>query len=377
MVSIRCLGMLVVCALTVLAAMVITYTTRDDVAGETAVSGGGFTNLGRSARSGVGLVELESLRKEGRALRQFVDILGSGFNHMVQLGGQKYPTQVPSLFWKKKFLTIGILSSASNFKNRELIRSTWFNFDQTSWKGFFIVGLTGNFAVDFAVQQEARDHQDMVVIRVPEKYEAVRGEETSAEYVPHTLSTYSSLPYKTHALFQLAMAMPSLKGYVLKTDDDCFVDVPKILTLLQERGQKSEHQNMYLGRCYGGKPERNSTKRWYVSPESFPGQSFPTYCRGTGYFLSLDVVSAIAATVASSSLREWYFEMEDISVALNLDRSSKKAVTKPIDLSARVIAGHGVNGYLFKSCLVCHTTRESKKNLQSLMLKLWKSRGAT
>ena len=66
--------------------------------------------------------------------------------------------------------------------------------------------------------------------------------------------------------------------------------------------------------------------------------------------------------------------MEDISIAIQLGLSSKSNIVEPIDLGHKKIAGHGVDGYLFKSCIVCHTTRESKKNLAPLMNKLWESR---
>ena len=66
--------------------------------------------------------------------------------------------------------------------------------------------------------------------------------------------------------------------------------------------------------------------------------------------------------------------MEDISVAIQLGLSSKSNEVTPVDLGYRKIAGHGVNGYLFKECIVCHTTRESKENLHPLMNKLWKDR---
>ena len=42
--------------------------------------------------------------------------------------------------------------------------------------------------------------------------------------------------------------------------------------------------------------------------------------------------------------------MEDISIAI-LGLSSKSNVVKPIDLGHKKIAGHGVDGYLFKSCI--------------------------
>ena len=79
-------------------------------------------------------------------------------------------------------------------------------------------------------------------------------------------------------------------------------------------------------------------------------------------------------TVRNSKHLKWYFEMEDISVAMQLGLSSKSEDVTPVDLGLRKIAGHGVDGYLFKECIVCHTTRKSKQDLRPLMIKLWKDR---
>ena len=331
------------------------------------------------------------LTEEVKQLKAMVNAKNGVFDNIVRLGNVDYPIFVPTIFWKRRFLTIGVLSSASNFDNREAIRETWFKFSESkkkrpvgkyeqvdddddldndnTWGAFFIVGITGDFAIDSLVREEAEKYQDMIILQVVEKYNAVTRNRHSNR--TSFIKSYSVLPYKTHAFVQLSVSLSSISGFIMKTDDDCFVDIPKVLDLLHEQ---EERKNLYMGRCYSAKPERDPSKRWYVSKESFPDESYPTYCRGTGYFLSLDVAIAIASTVRNSKHLKWYFEMEDISVALQLGQSSKSEDVTPIDLGYRKIAGHGVNGYLFKECYVCHTTRESKGNLQPLMEKLWKDR---
>ena len=44
-----------------------------------------------------------------------------------------------------------------------------------------------------------------------------------------------------------------------------------------------------------------------MSEKAFPGKTFPNYCRGTGYLLSLDVATSIAAvgTLNIVSLRKY------------------------------------------------------------------------
>ena len=250
------------------------------------------------------------LTEEVKQLKAMVISKKGIFDNTVRMGDVDYPVYVPTIFWKRRFLTIGVLSSASNFAARTLARETWFNFpvstktenrknrktedvDASSWGAFFIVGITGNVAIDSLVREEAEKYQDIIILQVVEKYDAVMSKDygdvkTHASF----LSSYSVLPYKTHAFMQLSVSLSSVKGFVMKTDDDCFVDVPKVLALLREKKNK---ENLYMGRCYPSKPQRDPKKRWYVSEKAFPGKTFPNYCRGTGYLLSLDVATSIAA----------------------------------------------------------------------------------
>lgn len=252
------------------------------------------------------------LTEEVKQLKAMVNAKNGIFDNIVRLGNVDYPIFVPTIFWKRRFLTIGILSSASNFDEREVIRKTWFQFnalkkrpvekyrnkktkDSENWGAFFIVGITGDFAIDTLVREEAEKYQDIIILQVVEKYNAVSkiGKDNISINSPSFIDSYSVLPYKTHAFIQLSVSLSSLGGFIMKTDDDCFVDVPKVLNLLHEQ---KETKNLYMGRCYPSKPVRDPTKRWYVSKDSFKGEMFPNYCRGTGYFLSLDVAVAIAST---------------------------------------------------------------------------------
>ena len=211
------------------------------------------------------------------------------FDNTVKMGAVDYPVYVPTIFWKRRFLTIGVLSSASNFAERALARETWFNFpvsmktenrknrksedvDESSWGAFFIVGITGNVATDSLVREEAEKYQDIIILQVVEKYDAVMPKDYGDVKTDASFRTsYSVLPYKTHAFMQLSVSLSSVKGFVMKTDDDCFVDVPKVLALLREKENK---ENLYMGRCYPSKPQRDPKKRWYVSEKAFQEKNF-------------------------------------------------------------------------------------------------------
>jgi hypothetical protein len=267
------------------------------------------------------------LTEEMRQLKAMVNAKNGVFDNMVRLGNVDYPIFVPTIFWKLRFLTIGVLSGASNFEEREVIRQTWFKYkkskvadekddetksqnggddDDYSWSAFFIVGITGDFSIDSLVREEAEKYQDIIILQVVEKYTAVSKNQEHRNQLNHPsfAKSYSVLPYKTHAFVQLSVSLSSTSGFIMKTDDDCFVDIPKVMELLREKKQR---KNLYMGRCYPSKPERDASKRWYVNKDAFSGDSFPNYCRGTGYFLSLDVAVAIASTgmyIMYSELRD-------------------------------------------------------------------------
>ena len=57
------------------------------------------------------------LTEEVKQLKAMVISKKGIFDNTVKMGAVDYPVYVPTIFWKRRFLTIGVLSSASNLLN--------------------------------------------------------------------------------------------------------------------------------------------------------------------------------------------------------------------------------------------------------------------
>jgi hypothetical protein len=89
---------------------------------------------------------------------------------------------------------------------------------------------------------------------------------------------YYTIPAKSAAI--LAYAREVKARWVFKTDDDSFVNIPKLLSTFD---QVMETQN-YVGRIHiNEKPWRNPASQFYVSETDFPPKVFPSFAGGVGY----------------------------------------------------------------------------------------------
>ena len=85
---------------------------------------------------------------------------------------------------------------------------------------------------------------------------------------------------------------PDVK-YVLKTDDDAFVDtfhLPKFLI----RHKFDEKSNFFL--CYvliGYEPRREKSDKWFVTNEEYSGEKYPPYCAGPVYVTKVKTMKKI------------------------------------------------------------------------------------
>ncbi|KAM6185079.1 beta-1,3-galactosyltransferase 4 [Rhynchocyon petersi] len=161
--------------------------------------------------------------------------------------------------------------------------------------------------------------------------------------------SYRNLTLKTLSGLNWANTHCSMARYILKTDDDVFVNVPELVAELVRRGGRWEqwemdvglqrtaavrekrHQQedqalgslpvplLYLGRVHWRVyPSRTPGGRHQVSEEQWPEAwgPFPPYASGTGYVLSASAVQLILK-VAS---RTPFLPLEDVFVGVSARR---------------------------------------------------------
>ncbi|XP_042309636.1 beta-1,3-galactosyltransferase 5-like [Sceloporus undulatus] len=169
-------------------------------------------------------------------------------------------------------LLILVTSAPGNAERRRAIRRTWAAQAQPPppypWQVVFLVGWSLSKMTIGQVQQEQRAFGDILL----------------GGY----LDTYRNLTLKVlHGLkWSVERCRPS---FILKTDDDCFVNTDWLPEFLVKR-HPLEHDLLYAGSVFPPEKRqviRHPTSKWYVSREDYPASEYPPYASGVGYLLSL------------------------------------------------------------------------------------------
>lgn len=170
-------------------------------------------------------------------------------------------------------LLILVPSAMWNFKHREVIRKTWGNKNSSDAKTkmLFFTGISLlNETFQRLFPKEQGQFQDIVEVNITESYD--------------------SLTKKSVALLKWAhLNCPGVK-YVLKSDDDMFINIQNLVNVLR----KMKPRNAILGvKNSHSVPFRNKGSKWYVSREQYPKDRYPTYISGTAYVITGDIISAL------------------------------------------------------------------------------------
>lgn len=163
-------------------------------------------------------------------------------------------------------LFIGVISSSDEGRRRA-IRETW---KQLAPQSVFFV-VCGDFA---GIEEEYEAHQDILWLDKED--------------------IYNDLAYQTQFLIQMVQAHAPEYKFLLKTNDDCFVNITKF----------NEAPEIYTSSHYWGSCKSNMTgiirpgdtylpgyhPKFEVTLEEYPYQFFPLYCDGAGFLMSKDFV---------------------------------------------------------------------------------------
>lgn len=189
-----------------------------------------------------------------------------------------------------------ITTTHSNFRNRQVLRSTWLtwtNKNRGSLRYVYLLGETNNQTLNEQISVESATYNDIV----KEDF----------------MDSYFNLTYKTLMGFKWAASFCRRARYVMKTDDDMWINVPLLVNFLKSQ-RKTQSQLVLYGACMKGHPHRHKTSKWYVPEHMYPENDYPMYCSGTGYVMNLKTVDRIL----ERSQHVPFFYLEDIYVALCL-----------------------------------------------------------
>ncbi|XP_019636654.1 PREDICTED: beta-1,3-galactosyltransferase 1-like [Branchiostoma belcheri] len=241
------------------------------------------------------------------------------------------------------FLLIIVTSSPQNVKQRQSIRQTWGN--ETNVPGvairtLFAIGKTNSVVTQQALEQEDKLHHDIIQ--------------------ENFVDSYHNLTHKTIMCLKYAFKFCPKARYLLKTDDDTFVNVFNLVAYLQELG-KNKKGRIVVGEVWReGKPIQEQRRKWAVPSQDYPRESYPKYPNGFAYVISNDITYQVYVT--SQNIKNYF--LEDVYIGLCLEKLG-------IDL---IDNEHFYNYFVdidpcrHQKLIASHWVKEPAK-----MVKLWKS----
>ncbi|XP_061194458.1 beta-1,3-galactosyltransferase 1-like [Saccostrea echinata] len=119
--------------------------------------------------------------------------------------------------------------------------------------------------------------------------------------------SYHSLTNKSIAVLQWATSHCFRAKYLLKIDDDMFLNIKVLLKYLKLENP----ENSITGCADTNKiPVRNPSKKWYVSQHKYNKEKFPPYVSGTAYVICGEIIPKLLK--ASQTVP--FLDIEDVFI---------------------------------------------------------------
>ena len=185
-------------------------------------------------------------------------------------------------------LLIIVISAPEHFAHREAIRSSWGE-RSPGTVTTFLVGLPEDSATRAKIEQEAEVHGDLVLNNIIDHYE--------------------NLSLKTLSAFHWFQTFCRRAEFLLKVDDDMFVQVSKILDKVHKLLDIDPVPRVILGNVSSGwKPVRNPRSKYLITESQYPGERYPDFVTGPSYLVS----RRAAAEILPAALDLKYIHLEDV-----------------------------------------------------------------
>ncbi|CAH2098543.1 unnamed protein product [Euphydryas editha] len=198
-----------------------------------------------------------------------------------------HPELCPALGARLRLLVL-VTSAPAHAAAREAVRLTWGHYAARRDVALaFVLGAPPD-ALRPALDAEDALYGDLVVGR--------------------SVDSYSNLTLKTLSMLEWADTYCPRAPRLLKTDDDMFINVPRLLRFAAARA--NETRTVWGKVVRKSLPKRTTKSKYYVSPLQFPGKVFPDFATGPAYLLTADAVRPLLAAAPA----ERYLRLEDVFV---------------------------------------------------------------
>ncbi|XP_076114810.1 uncharacterized protein LOC143082824 [Mytilus galloprovincialis] len=205
----------------------------------------------------------------------------------------------------KFHLFVLIFSSPSNINRRITIRNTYlkpFRRQNPHLRFLFVIGNSNDIRENTMMKDENKHFRDILKFNFTD--------------------AYLNLTLKTLNGFNWISQNCRNARYVLKIDDDVWLNAPELLKSLQTN-VPFQHVG---GEChFNGQPIRHPASKYYISPKTYPYSNFPAFCAGPSYILRRDVINDIVRIARDVP----FFQLEDVYIGMCLYHLGYKVTYLP------------------------------------------------
>jgi Galactosyltransferase len=198
---------------------------------------------------------------------------------------------------EKPVVVVLVHSAPNNFHKRNVIRETWGTKDSRALL-LFLIGAVNSTNLQDKLDIENNVHDDVV-----------QGNFQDA---------YRNLTYKHVMAFKWFIYNCPEARFLLKTDDDVFVNTPLLYDYLETSSALSKQfHSGHLLMCYEisrAKVKRTYRSKWRVSYDEFNDKYYPNHCPGFSILYSTDVAHQLYAKAQQLK----YFWIDDVHITGNV-----------------------------------------------------------
>lgn len=150
----------------------------------------------------------------------------------------------------------------------------------------FVLGATNIQSIEDSLEAESYMYSDII-----------RG---------RFIDSYNNLTLKTISSLEWVDTYCSRASFVLKTDDDMFINVLRLMSFIEKH--QSNERVIYGRLAKKWKPIRNKRSKYYVSPQQYFPSVFPQFTTGPAYLISGTAIHDLY----TKALAQTYLKLEDV-----------------------------------------------------------------
>lgn len=238
------------------------------------------------------------------------------YNRLIDLEGFYFQIMNSECNDSSPLLLILVHSAPENFDKRKVIRETWGQ-RRDGMKLIFMLGDVDDDVLYEKLQRENEIHRDFA-----------QG---------NFMDTYRNITYKHVMVLKYVIYHCPQAKYILKTDDDIFVNIEMMTYFLNEVLSPDGVSDLLLCKLLkDAKVFRSYRSKWRVSVREYPDKTYPAYCPGFALLYSPDTVFSLYIEAQRSK----FFWIDDVHITGIL---AQKANITHTDVSQLILTLHNID----------------------------------